>query len=69
VHHSPAAAARQAVEIAVGGGVRALDGSWVTLRADSLCVHGDTPDALEVVAAVRRALERAGVRLAPFASS
>ncbi|MGC9963214.1 MAG: 5-oxoprolinase subunit PxpA [Acidimicrobiales bacterium] len=69
VHRSPEAAARQAVEIAVGGGVHSLDGSFVKLRPASLCVHGDTPGALQVAAEVRRALELAGVVLAPFAKS
>lgn len=33
----------------------------------SLCVHGDTPGALELARAVRHGLEAAGVELAPFA--
>lgn len=64
---TPAAAARQAVSIAVKGGVELADGSFFRLRPASLCVHGDTPGALEVARAVRRALEEAGAMIAPFA--
>ncbi|HXY43804.1 MAG TPA: 5-oxoprolinase subunit PxpA [Acidimicrobiales bacterium] len=66
---SPSAAARQAVELALEGRVRAIDGSWLQLRPASLCLHGDTPGALEVARAARRALERAGAVLAPFAGA
>jgi UPF0271 protein len=59
----PAAAAAQAVSIATGGGVEAADGVRVTIRAESICCHGDTPGAVEIAANVRRALEAAGVAL------
>ena len=36
---------------------------------DSVCVHGDAPDAVARAIGVRRALEAAGFRLAPFATS
>lgn len=38
------------------------------VRADSVCVHGDTPDAVGIARAVRDALTTAGVELAPFAA-
>lgn len=57
----PVAAAAQALSIARDGLVRALDGSWVPVRADTLCLHGDTPAAPALARAVRSALEAAGV--------
>ena len=63
------AAARQAVRLAVEGGTYAADGSWVRLRPASLCLHGDTPGALEAARAIRRALLDAGLVVAPFAAS
>ena len=60
----PAAAAARAVEIATGGAVTASDGTRVAIRAESICCHGDTPGAVEIAAAVRRALEGAGVTVA-----
>jgi UPF0271 protein len=55
-------AAAQAVAVAAGS-VTAADGSSVELRAESICCHGDTPGAVEIAAAVRRALEEAGVAI------
>lgn len=54
-------AARQAVRIAERGEVRSRDGALVSLEADTLCVHGDTPGAVALAAAVRQALQGAGV--------
>jgi len=59
----PASAARQATDIAVRGRVSA-EGGDIALRADTLCVHGDTPGAAAIARAVRAALEGAGVRVA-----
>lgn len=60
-------AAAQAVSIARDGLVVAHDGSRVAVRADTICVHGDSPDAVAVAQAVRAALETAGIRIAPVA--
>jgi len=57
----------QAVSLAVGGGIRSAGGAWVALRPGSLCVHGDTPGAIDLARAIRRGLERAGVVVEPFA--
>lgn len=62
----PAAAARQAVDLALRSSVSTLGGSPVSVRADSICLHGDTPGALEMARTVRRALEEAGVSIAGF---
>jgi len=56
----PSAAAAQAVRIVVRGEVVASDGSILPIRADSICVHGDTPGAAAIARAVRRALGEAG---------
>ncbi len=63
----PAAVTAQALDLALDHRVRTVEGSWLAVRADSLCLHGDTPGAAGLAAAVRRALEGAGVGLAPFA--
>jgi 5-oxoprolinase (ATP-hydrolysing) subunit A len=60
-----AAVAARAVEMARDGTVTATDGSVIPLRADTLCLHGDTPGAAEHARAVRDALEAAGVAIAP----
>ncbi|HUY21457.1 MAG TPA: 5-oxoprolinase subunit PxpA [Acidimicrobiales bacterium] len=58
--------ARRAVSIAVAGRVTAVDGTEVEVAAGSICVHGDMPGAAALARGVRRALEAAGVVLAPF---
>ena len=63
----PEAAARQAVLIATDRKVTAWDGSRFGLQADTVCVHGDTPDALSIARAVRLALEAEGVLVRPLA--
>jgi UPF0271 protein len=63
----PAAVAERAVRMAVDGVVTAVDGTTVDLDVASVCVHGDTPGAVDLARAVRSALEEAGLRPAPFA--
>jgi 5-oxoprolinase (ATP-hydrolysing) subunit A len=60
----PEAAAAQAVSIVRDGVVRSHGGVDVPVRADTLCIHGDTPDAAAIAAAVREALRAAGVTVA-----
>jgi len=62
----PSHAAAQAVAIAVQGKVRAHDGSAVTVRAETLCLHGDNPSAVQNARAVRQALLEAGVEVRPL---
>ena len=57
----PEQAAERAVQMVLEGRVAALDGGEVEVQADTLCVHGDNPEAVEIARAVRRALEAAGV--------
>jgi UPF0271 protein len=57
----PLTVAAQAVRIARDGVVTAADGTEVRLQADTLCLHGDTPNAVALARAVRGALEAAGV--------
>ncbi|MFM9135374.1 MAG: 5-oxoprolinase subunit PxpA [bacterium] len=49
------------------GVIVSVDGRPVAVRADSLCIHSDTPGAWEIARAARAALESAGVGVAPFA--
>ena len=58
--------AERAVRLAVDNEVEAVDGSIVTVRARSLCIHGDTPDAVAIARAVRAALDAAGVGVYRF---
>lgn len=64
--HDPHEAARRAVAMALHGRVEAVDGGWVEMRPQTLCVHGDNPNAVQIARAVREALEAEGVRLVAF---
>ena len=63
VHADIAEIQRQAVSLARDGRVRCLDGSNVAVRADTLCIHGDTPGAAEKARAVRDVLESHGIEI------
>jgi UPF0271 protein len=63
----PDEAAARALSLVTIGEVEAVDGAVIKLSCDTLCVHGDTAGAVGIAGAVRRALERAGIRVAPFA--
>jgi 5-oxoprolinase (ATP-hydrolysing) subunit A len=48
------------------GEIVAIDGSVISHRADSICIHSDTPDAVGIAQQLRAGLEAAGVRITPF---
>ncbi|GEK81589.1 LamB/YcsF family protein [Agrococcus baldri] len=69
VLHDPALVAARMVRLAQEGVVEAVDGTDVAVRAESICVHGDSAGAIAMAEATRSALEAAGVTIAPFAGS
>jgi UPF0271 protein len=56
----PGRAAERAVRMAREGKIVTRDGSTITTQIDTICVHGDTPNAAELAAAVRFGLEQSG---------
>lgn len=66
VLHDPDEIAARVVRMVFDGTVEAIDGTEVALRADSVCVHGDNPEAVQVAARLRQVLEGAGATIAPF---
>ncbi|MFP5019373.1 LamB/YcsF family protein [Pseudonocardia phyllosphaerae] len=60
-------AAQRLVRMLETGTVRAVDGTEVAVRAESACLHGDSPGAVAMGRRVHEELTRAGVRIAPFA--
>jgi UPF0271 protein len=65
----PEAAAKQALGLARECEVVTGTGARIKLVVDTLCIHGDVPGAVPVAAAVRRALESAGIELCPITAS
>ena len=62
---SPQRCADQA-EAVLRGEVRSVDGKPIAVDADTICVHGDRPNAVEIAEAIRERFASAGVRLAPM---
>jgi len=66
VLHDPQEVAARMLRLAQEGVVTAIDGSTVRIEAESVCVHGDSPGAVEMARQVRLRLEGAGVVIRPF---
>ncbi|QFP75110.1 LamB/YcsF family protein [Deinococcus sp. AJ005] len=64
--HDPAEAARRAVMMVTQGRVEAIDGGFFEFEVNSLCIHGDNPNAVQIAQAVHEALNRAGVEIRSF---
>jgi UPF0271 protein len=66
VLHDPAVIAARVLRLAQHGEIEAVDGTVLRVDARSVCVHGDTPGAVDVARAVRDALTGAGIGLSSF---
>jgi 5-oxoprolinase (ATP-hydrolysing) subunit A len=66
--HDSGVVAERMVQMLVTGRIQSVDGVEVAVSAQSICVHGDTPGAVAMAVAVRKALAEAGVDLRAFAS-
>ncbi|MBC9246691.1 LamB/YcsF family protein [Paracoccus sp. 11-3] len=66
VLHDPDAVAARMVRLATEGVIEAIDGSTLTLTADSICVHGDSSGAVDMARRIREDLIAAGVAVTSF---
>ena len=64
--HDSTAAADRLVGFLQGGLMPTLDGAPLALKADSICLHGDSPRAVAMARDLRQRLTAAGITLAPF---
>jgi UPF0271 protein len=55
------------VRLVRDGKVLTIDGGDLELQVESVCVHGDAPNAAAIARAIRTALQEAGIELAPLA--
>ena len=65
--HDPAEVSHRMVSMLMTGWLQSIDGADVAVSARSICVHGDSPGAVAMAVAVRKALAEAGVEIRPFA--
>jgi len=66
VYHDPGRAIEQALGMVTQSTVVAVDGTVVDVEVDTLCAHGDNPEAVEFIAALRDRLRQAGIALKPM---
>ena len=59
----PEAISQRVIRLVREGTVTAIDGSTVSMPAQSICLHGDTPHAVEIARAVARSLREAGIAI------
>ncbi|CAN5669001.1 5-oxoprolinase subunit PxpA [soil metagenome] len=66
VLNDPALVAERVRRMVVDGELDAVDGSTLKITAESVCVHGDSPAAVDMAAAIRDLLESSDVEITPF---
>ena len=66
VLHDPAEIAERVASMVNAGRVAAVDGSTIPITVESVCVHGDSPGAVQIANAVRDRLVADGVELQAF---
>ncbi len=67
VIHDPAVAGDRMVEMVTSGAIITESGKRIRTAIDTICLHGDTPTAVEIAQSVRGALEAADITVAQFA--
>ena len=66
VIHDKNEAIERVKKMVLAGKVTAIDGKEISIAADSICVHGDNPEAVNFVNTIRKSLEAEGVELKPL---
>jgi UPF0271 protein len=66
VIHDPEVIAQRAGHMVKEGEVQTIDGEVIKLKADSICVHGDNPQAKEIVVRLTEAFDQAGIKVVPL---
>ncbi|MEE2944578.1 MAG: 5-oxoprolinase subunit PxpA [Pseudomonadota bacterium] len=66
VIHDPDAAADRVVQMVKAGAIIAASGQKVPTAIDTICLHGDTPGAIEIAKSVRTALVNEAIKIAPL---
>ena len=66
VLHDTAQIAERVVRMVQDRAVASVSGKTIKVQLDTVCIHGDTPGAVEIARAVREALKDSGIEVRPF---
>lgn len=66
VIHDPQRVAERVVQMVNEGKVQSIEGDLIDLEVDSICVHGDTPGAVQLAETVRKQLEKGAIAVLPM---
>lgn len=66
VLHDPQQVAQRTLRMLRDGGVTSIEGEFTPVEADSLCVHGDSPGAIDMARRIRECLEESGITVRSF---
>jgi UPF0271 protein len=66
VLHGAREIAERVVRMVQDGAVVSVTGKVIRMRTDTVCIHGDTPGAVDIGRGIRQALKDAGIAVAPF---
>ncbi len=66
VLHDPDQVVERSLRMIIEGTVTATDGRDIPIEADTICLHGDNPGAVELAAAIRSKFEEEGVEVVPM---
>lgn len=66
VLHEPEVVVERSLKLVTEGKATAITGEEISIEADTICLHGDNPGAVELASAIRRRFEESGVQVAPM---
>ena len=66
VIHDPAMAAERVLKMLETHSVESVNGVQVAVVPDTICVHGDNPEAVQMAEALRNRIEKAGIKVTPY---
>lgn len=66
VIHDPGRVSERVIRMVQEGKVQSIEGDVIDLEVDSICVHGDTPGAVQLAQTIRGHLEGAGITVLPM---
>lgn len=64
--HNPDTVAARVLQLVTTGTIEAIDGHRIAVPAETICVHGDTPAAVEMATAIRKLLDDEKIHVKPF---